>query len=1380
MKPGRGFLRLFSLLLAAALCLTALPGAVFAVGEENVAYTRISTMEELVSGEYVLVASSGYALGRFDGEMEWVTAVQPVVEGDAVTDPAGGVWTLTVTDSGVILRDSTGAAIAPLSEEDNGLEAGAYGWCVSLSGGSFFFRGKSGEMAVVLAQNGTSGFRAYDEGIVNGSYPSSFTLYKRTAAATEPEETQPADPEPTETEPEDTEPTETKPAETQPEETGPEDTPQGPVISPGEYVIWDRGSGMALSSRRMGGDSAYYSGVAVTEAEGVLSGYSNRELWTVTAEDGVLTITCGSEKLGMGDAFLSVSHGDGYTEWIAEDGGNGCIYLKNAVRACYLRYDAQLQFWTSVQTAAQASALQLTAGQRQEEPEEPETKETTAAVVITPAGGEFFIKDQAVTITLTCETEGAEIYYATTPEGEFCPYEEPLVLETGFESFCVRAYAQKEGWEPSGETEQIFTELVSRGEGLYFGQLHIHSSLSDHTVSAEEGFSLAAETEDMDFFAVTDHSNSFDNDETGDIGQDGALVSQDWAEGKEAAREATDWDFVGIYGYEMAWEDGKKLGHLSTFFTPGFQSRDQEAYADYATALPHYYEALATVEGAVAQFNHPGTEFGDFQGFDHYSESADKAITLLELGEEMDITYYIRALDKGWHVAPTYYQDGYSIGEGRTAVFAETLTERGIAEALSGYQVYATQDSDLAVIFTLDDYPMGTMLEKRDVGNTVTICAEITDPTDEETEVTVEVITDGGVCVAEEKTENERISFALPAQYQYYFLRITQADGDVAVTAPVWVDTVENVGISRFAADTALPVQGQMLNLSLTLYNSENCNLDVESITLFVDGEAVYTTEEAGSVAAGGTADYTFPYTHSGLGYTAVRVRVTAVLDGAQRTYQQEITLNFRRQDMVVQILVDGTHGSVPSLKNLTALAAEEQINVVVERSEITAEMLGKSSILIVPAPEVPFADSFLELVRDFEEAGGSVVVCGQSDSLDTQLHSSEELNRLLSVLGVSLRIRDDQARDTENNGGTDTWLYFSGLNTASAWLVNGNSNQVYRQWDGCTVDAGSGTWLVKGYRSTDSTDADGDGRGGVSRGDVVVLACEETGHGGTVFAAGGLFLGDEETGEPKNIWDEPYANRTILKNLLGSKQVELPLNTIRDVREGQQGEVYRVRGYVTAGTSDPNNTFPDTIYLQDDTGGIAIVPFDEGGIEIGTPMEVVGYLDTQGGNQVLEVIAWEVLSYGYYRYAPETIPNKTAMDYEANGGELLQIEGKVVSLVRTADRKGIAQIVLKDDNGDLATVLIEDGIFSGSTGKNTLASEIKKGRSVRAMGILHVSSDGTLVLRVRNCDEVVWVTPNPYTGDNPDTGDKITPYLAALPLSLAALVLLIGKRRRK
>ncbi len=167
----------------------------------------------------------------------------------------------------------------------------------------------------------------------------------------------------------------------------------------------------------------------------------------------------------------------------------------------------------------------------------------------------------------------------------------------------------------------------------------------------------------------------------------------------------------------------------------------------------------------------------------------------------------------------------------------------------------------------------------------------------------------------------------------------------------------------------------------------------------------------------------------------------------------------------------------------------------------------------------------------------------------------------------------------------------------------------------------------------------------------------------------------------------------------------------------------------------------------------------------------------------VLKIIDYDKkLDEPLYNYTPKTTPNKTAMDYEANGGRLMQVEGRVTDVTYSVGGKGVSRITLKDGNGDLAEILIENGIVSGADGKNNLASQVKRGRTVRAIGILHLDSDGTPVLRVRNCDEVVYVPPVPVSlgsRRNPRTGDLIWIAVGVMVLSGIGLAVLLRKRKK-
>ena len=97
---------LLSVVLAAALfSLFRLPAGAATV------YQEITGMEELTSGQYVLVTPFGDAPGILLGEDFVISATKPTFTGDTVA--AGAEWDLTMTANGVILTDAHGVSAAP-------------------------------------------------------------------------------------------------------------------------------------------------------------------------------------------------------------------------------------------------------------------------------------------------------------------------------------------------------------------------------------------------------------------------------------------------------------------------------------------------------------------------------------------------------------------------------------------------------------------------------------------------------------------------------------------------------------------------------------------------------------------------------------------------------------------------------------------------------------------------------------------------------------------------------------------------------------------------------------------------------------------------------------------------------------------------------------------------------------------------------------------------------------------------------------------------------------------------------------------------------------------------------------------------------------------
>ena len=1049
---------------------------------------------------------------------------------------------------------------------------------------------------------------------------------------------------------------------------------------------------------------------------------------------------------------------------------------------------------------------------------------SVAPVKMTPNGGGVYIKGETATVTLSCDTAGATIYYKQDGAEEFTEYTEPITLNKGFSKTVILAYAVKEGLKDGTVVSRTFTERNSDTYNIYFGQLHSHTSYSDGAGTAKEAFEHASNVKNLDFLAVTDHSNSFDNEANASIGN--GSMSEEWKELGGLAKEYTTDDFVGLYGYEMTWSNG--LGHMNTFNTPGFQSRTQKEFSTYSTALQNYYAALKTQPDSINQFNHPGTTFGDFSDFAYYDEEIDDLITIVEVGNGEgaigssgyfpSYEYYTRALDKGWHVAPTNNQDNHKglwgdANTGRSVVLADSLNETDIYDAMRNYRVYATEDNDLSIMYTLDGNMMGSQLARSDVGEIVDIEVTLNDPTDDVIGK-VEVIVNGGLSVASKQVDgnSDTVKFSLPANYSYYYIKVTQNDRDIAVTAPVWVGEVEAAGISDFSTSAALAVQNEELDLKLDLYNNEKSDLLIEEITFTIGENVIHTADLTNLkvVNSMGTASYGFNYKHAGLGQTIITANVKASLNGVERTYQEPLKLNYVSEEMVTKVIIDGTHDNDyvtgyygGNMGNFTKIAADSQVDVKVVKDQITAEMLKDCSLLVVSAPAratgtsnagdyaaSAFENDFIIMVADYVKNGGSVVVCGLADYQDKKAasadgHAAAQLNKLLKGIGATLSINDDEAYDEENNGGQAYRLYPTTFNKDSKWAAGIAEDQKYSQYSGCTVDyknakendtVYAGQWIVNGFDTTFSVDSDKDGTGALDKeittkdgkyiyklvadyGNATFIAAQDTKFGGTIFAAGGVFISDFEVkAEVDNAFDLPYANKTIAENILNAVKVELPLSTIAEMRAAKFGEVFRIVGYATSNRNE-GTAFFDAMYLQDETGGITVFPITEdGNIQIGTKMEIVGSLEHYQGDLEIQVISYKILDEEPYVYAPEKVSNKEAMDYEKNGGKLLQIEGEVVEVAYAKDGEGVNEFVVKDKNGDLAKVFIDGYILSSKTGKNTLAFLVKKGNVVSAAGISYLhpegeSEKGVCVLRVRDCEEILLVKEGGGSGAGGNSG---------------------------
>ena len=1205
-----------------------------------------------------------------------------------------------------------------------------------------------------------------------------------------------------------------------------------PLLQDGnQVVIYAPAYMKALSAEYTG---FYNKGTDVTETEdGTLSGYTEKDIWTVKDNgDGTYSFSYNGQNIGMGDSYSSMPLGEKNDKWVLEDAGNGLYYVKNTVRDAYMEWYDSNGNWSAYYNIASGSEGMFALAFYQvtdipDEPDEPSTVEGLE-VEATPKSGASVVAEQKITLEAA---DGAEIYYTMNTDGtepadpvagtEEQKYSEPIeIAETPAKDkpIIVKALAYiPADADTEAQTGEVYTftykaPMMIDDYGLHFGQLHAHTNLSDGTGTVEQAFQHAADVPNLDFLALTDHSNSFEGQSglpsagTTHLGDENAEeVNASWAEGREGARAITaqEGDFVGIYGFEMTWSGGAP-GHINTFNSEGFENRNAAPYkkGDNYEVLEAYYDTLNANPETISQFNHPGDTFGDFMDFALYDPVIDNQITLIEVGNGEgaigssgyfpSYSYYTRALDKGWHVAPTNNQDNHKGNWGdsntaRSVVLSDGLSEEAIYDAMKNYRVYATEDNDLSILYSLNGNAMGSILDEQEK---IHITAEISDPTDTAGETKVEVIVNGGQTLAEKTFSggSATVEFDnLSTGYGYYYLRVTQTDKNIAVTAPVWTGESVNAGISNTSSDVAMPIKGDEIQISSQIFNNLSGDMTVTSLTYTMEGqtEPFHTADAAaigenGVIGARASYEYSFPYTAEQAGGFNINAELKATIGGEEYTFTDVLKLSVSDPSIATKVLVDGTHyndyvngyysGNMTNFINM-GTSDNIQVKIVQPGEEVTADMLEDVALFVISAPlkytsdytgdaqPSTFEDSFIQVVSDYVNGGGRVVVCGLADYQDANsglpYTSYAQVNALLEGIGSTMRINDDELIDQDENGGQPYRLYFNDFNYESTdpavqSILSGvkESGLAYSSYSGCSVSVGEGEAVVYGHDTTYSVNSKAPAQGHdkpvlsysaaydpetavVQKGDVVSMATEAVGEG-RVYACGTVFCSNFEVAAEDQV---SYANGIMAQNLLSGVKVEPVISTIQEARAGADGEVFTVVGTVANGTAESGNAFFNTIYIQDEEGnGINVFPIDDSNIRRGDQVQVTGSVSEYIGDKQLSAINVTVLE-GSKEVVITDTTTKEANDYAVNFGKLVRVKGEVTKVTMAG---GIVEsITVQDDSGEACRVFIDGYIGYSDDTSQALEEFVEEGAYISAVGFVSHDAEGNR-LRVRDRSEIL------------------------------------------
>ncbi|HCQ74744.1 MAG TPA: hypothetical protein DIT84_08065 [Clostridiales bacterium] len=967
----------------------------------------------------------------------------------------------------------------------------------------------------------------------------------------------------------------------------------------------------------------------------------------------------------------------------------------------------------------------------------------------------------------------------------------------------------------------------------YFGQLHSHTQYSDGSGTLDTALDYVKnlpESANIQFVAFTDHSNYFDT--TSAANPEGALYNMDlataysqqrWKEYKDKIADfnSANTGVIAIGGFEMTWSGGP--GHINTFNTEGIVSRNNKTLNNKTSdaGMKAYYALLSQSEGidSISQFNHPGTTFGTFSDFSYWDGVIDSRIYMVEVGNgEGQIgaggyypsyEYYIMALDKGWHVAPTNNQDNHkgkwgNANDARDVIITDNFSEEGIYEAIRERRMYSTEDKNLELGYTVNGNMMGSTLST--VPEALDIEVSVADPDKTDSISKVEIVANSGKVVYTWDDPTELAAGLLTAQlapsYSYYFVRVTEADGDLAVTAPVWVGEMLKLGVSSFVCGTSTPVTGEELTLTTTMFNSETTDATVKALSYTIGGVSIGVDQTGYTVAAGSTLEIPFKWTPDKARVTTVTVTAVVEQGGNEYTFTKTLELDVQDADKLVYIGIDASHYNEyvagnykDSMGNFGNLAAQYSVRTVTLGT--SADLIAacgnskyKAIILTAPSRRLEAAQSDprtysaeeLAAIKAFNANGGTVILAGWSDNYEnfdvilnnpSIKHMAETQNDVLKALGSSLRISDDATYDDVRSAadGVDKWrLYFSDYNNdnpltagviydadhpydklyterfshyggASVYAVDANGNAA-------STLPSTVSPVVYGHATTYSVDVDGDGLGGAGTpkyafkendNRLIVMATEQLDGKGLIIVSGAAFMSNFEVqAQVDNGAEKNYSNYRICENLL-SMINPVTVTPIADVQaEKDENVKYTIEGIVTSNASG----------YDKDTAFFDCIYVQDGTAGINC-FPVAGNFKI--GDKVR--ISGTTSSYQGERQlavssiekigeetpvAPTVVTSKQINDGSVLGS-LVTVKG-VITRVEMAN--GLVQtIMVKDANGDESRVFIDGYI---TTAKDVVNAEV--GREITVTGLASYDntftlSDGTAVaprIRIRDRADVV------------------------------------------
>ncbi|MHC1776068.1 MAG: CehA/McbA family metallohydrolase [Lentimicrobium sp.] len=374
------------------------------------------------------------------------------------------------------------------------------------------------------------------------------------------------------------------------------------------------------------------------------------------------------------------------------------------------------------------------------------------------------------------------------------------------------------------------------GYHVYYGNLHNHSNVSDGEGTPDEAYNYAKNVAQLDFFGLSDHANLMNAAEWLLIKTTANLYNEDSV-------------FAAFYGFE--WTTYFSYGHVNVINTEDYCSNNSPT--NTFNGLINWLNA----RNGAAFFNHPGWDPFAFSEFDHFTDPPCSKFIGMELWNDHDgfskyyynngyynndgnKGYFDEALIRGWKIGAAGGDDNHTATWGtatpwRMGVLAPAKTRSEIFSAILEKRFFSTLDQNLVLSIKINGFDMGSTI----LGGDWNLTIQSFDA-DNEIITDIDLLKNGVVIQSWTPGITHPVisgNFSC-ADGDYFYARVTEADGDEAISSPVFIS---GLALPPLIAIT-YPPDGEVYTTGSDIPVMADASDDDGTVTLvefFIDNELI-------------------------------------------------------------------------------------------------------------------------------------------------------------------------------------------------------------------------------------------------------------------------------------------------------------------------------------------------------------------------------------------------------------------------------------------------------------------------------------------------------------------------------------------------------------